>query len=92
MNKHKLVGLKGKRAFSCVKCDKPFAKNKELLQHKARMHRGLAFKCLGEDGSSVCGKYFKMQENMGQHMMVCGNSGTSSLQHRRLEELLQNGK
>ena len=47
MNKHKLVGLKGKRAFRCVKCDKPFAKNKELLQHKASMHRAWPSSVLG---------------------------------------------
>ena len=43
LNKHKLVGHKGDIAFNCIKCDKPFATNKDMLQHKARVHRGLAF-------------------------------------------------
>ena len=73
LNKHKLLCHKGERTYICVKCCKPFAKNKDLLQHKARMHRGLAFKCPGEEGSSGCGKSFKRKEDIKRHMKVCGN-------------------
>ena len=73
LNKHKLVCHKGDRPFSCVKCYKPFAKNKDMLQHRARMHRDLAFKCPGVDGSSGCGKDFKRKEDIKRHMKVCGN-------------------
>ena len=71
--KHKHVCQKGKRPFICNKCDKTFAKNKDMQQHKGRMHRSQAFKCLGDDNSSGCGKDFKRKDGMMQHMRVCGN-------------------
>ena len=70
--KHKLDAHKGERAFSCDMCDHTCATNKDLLQHRCRMHKRLAIKCRGEDGVSGCGKLFRRKDNLRRHLRACG--------------------
>ena len=84
LNKHKLVVHKGERAFTCDKCDHSFAKNLSLLQHKLRVHRGLAFKCLGEVGVSV--EKITLSSTLRSVAPLSSSPGNSCLPHRNGSE------
>ena len=72
IHKHKRDVHKGERAFFCNLCDHTFAKSKDMLQHRARVHKGLPFKCRGEDGVTGCGKFFRRKDNLKAHLRACG--------------------
>ena len=72
INKHKREVHKGERAFICYLCDQAFIKNTDMLQHRWRMHKGLAIKCRGEDGVSGCGKLFRRKDSLKRHLRACG--------------------
>ena len=78
LNKHKRVSHKGAKAYICVKCNKPFDKNKDMVQHKGRMHSGLPFRCLWEDGTNGCEKAFNRKDTMKRHTLLT-HPGPSSL-------------
>ena len=52
MRRHKKEEHRGKKGFSCDKCEKPFPKFPRLVGHKRKVHKSLLFKCWGEEDIS----------------------------------------
>ena len=74
LNQHITKRHDGEKTWPCSQCDRKFSSQKNMREHRRRVHNGRKFWCQGGDGQKGCGKTFKRKDCLRKHLKeYCGN-------------------